>query len=93
MKNNNKKNLEKFIQLSLLTSIDNSGDLIRYYGSGIEYYRKLINDLEFNKPLFFQKKKLINYNIKLKEYNDELSKLYSKMENEINLIIKMQEIL
>lgn len=55
MKNNYKQTLKKFIQLNLLMSIDNSGYLIRYYGNGIEYYRKLIEYLKDNKPLFFQK--------------------------------------
>lgn len=38
------------------------------------------------------KKKLENYNAKLKEYNNELSKLYSKMESEIKLISNVKEI-
>lgn len=62
------------------------------YYKGIEYYNKLIENLEEHKPLFFQKKKLINYNAKLKEYNDELSKLYSKIDKEINLIDEFEEI-
>ena len=39
------------------------------------------------------KKKLENYNAKLKEYNNELSKLYSKMESEIKLINKIGNVL
>jgi len=33
---------------------------------------------------------MIEYNIKLKEYNNELSKLYSKMKDEIKLITKIE---
>lgn len=86
-KNNiNKEIINKVIDLGLLMLDKISGATINYYGSGIEYYRKLIEDLEEHKPLFFQKKKIIEYNTKLKEYNDELSKLYSKMKTEINLL-------
>lgn len=87
LKNNvDKEIIDKVIDLGLLMSDELSKATINYYGSGIEYYRKLIEDLEEHKPLFFQKKKIIEYNTKLKEYNHELSKLYSKMETEINLL-------
>ena len=86
-KNNiNKEIINKVIDLGLLISDEISVATINYYDSGIEYYRKLIKDLEEHKPLFFQKQKLNDYNAKLKEYNDELSKLYSKMDDEIKFI-------
>ena len=81
--------INKLIDYCLKLGIDDSELLIQYYGSGIEYYRTLIKDLEKNKPLFFQKKKMNDYETKLKEYNDELSKLYSKMQEEINMITEM----
>ena len=92
-KNIDKEIIDKVIDLSLLMSDELSGATINYYGSGIEYYRKLIENLELHKPLFFQKYKLNDYNAKLKEYNDELTKLYSKMENEIKLINEVENIL
>ena len=89
---NNKDLINKVIDLNLLMSDEISISTINYYGSGIEYYRKLIKDLESYKPLFFQKRKMEDYNSKLKEYNDELSKLYSKIKEEINLITKIEGI-
>ncbi len=83
---NNKDLINKVIDLSLLMSDEISISTINYYGRGIEYYKKLIKDLEEHKPFSFQKRKMIKYNNKLKEYNNELSKLYSKMEDEIKLI-------
>ena len=90
---NNKELLDKVVDLGLSMIVETSVATINYYGSGIEYYRKLIKDLELHKPLFFQKKKIIEYNTKLKEYNYELSKLYSKMESEIKLINEVENIL
>ena len=85
--------ISKLVDYGLKLGIEDSELLIQYYGSGIEYYRNLIKDLEKNKPLFFQKKKFIEYNTKLKEYNVELSKLYSKMEDEIKFINEVENIL
>ena len=89
---NDKKIINKIVDLGLSMITETSGATINYYGYGIEYYRNLIKDLEEHKPLFFQKKKLNDYNVKLKEYNDELSKLYSKMESEIKLINEVEKI-
>ena len=91
LKNNiYKEILDKVIDLGLLMSDELSVITINYYGRGIEYYKKLIKDLEEHKPFSFQKRKMIEYNNKLKEYNNELSKLYSKMEDEIKLITKIE---
>ena len=88
MLNNNidKELITKVLDLGLSAITEISVATINYYGNGIEYYRKLIEDLKEHKPLFFQKKKMEDYNAKLKEYNDELSKLYSKMDDEIKFI-------
>ena len=93
MLENKKDILDKVVDLGLSIITETSVSTITYYYKGIEYYNKLIEDLEEHKPLFFQKKKINDYNTKLKEYNNELSKLYSKVKSEIKMLTEIQEML
>ena len=55
----------------------------------IRFYQSLINHLENNKPFFFQKKRLIEYNNKKEEYENKISQLYSQLSDEMELIEKL----
>ena len=59
--------------------------------NSIKFYRTLINDLEDNKPFFFQKKKLIEYNNKKEEYESKISELYTQLNDEMKLIEKLSD--
>ena len=55
----------------------------------IDFYQTLINQLNENRPLFFQRKKLINYNNKFNEYYEKINNLYIELNKEINLLEKI----
>jgi len=55
----------------------------------IDFYQTLINQLNENRPLFFQRKKLINYNNKFNEYYEKINNLYIELNKEINLLEKL----
>lgn len=57
----------------------------------IDFYQTLINQLNENRPLFFQRKKLINYNNKFNEYYEKINNLYIELNKEINLLEKLYE--
>lgn len=82
---------EKILKLCLCNAIEDSNLTIQFIDTRIKFYTTLIEQLEDNKPFFFQKKKLIEYNNKLEEYNDKISDLYRQMGEETELIIKMHE--
>ena len=70
----------------IISNIKISNDTLEYYYAGIKYYNNLINNLTLHKPFFFSKKKNIEYNNMLKEYNSEIERLNLKIKNEINYI-------
>lgn len=88
MKDNDKL-IEQLLELNIKNSIKDSNTNIRLLDNRIRYYQILLNNLENNKPLFFQKKKLIAYENKKKEYKTKINELYIKIEEEIKLIEKM----
>lgn len=59
----------------------------------IYFYQKptKIFDIYKNRPLFFQRKKLINYNNKFNEYYEKINNLYIELNKEINLLEKLYE--
>ncbi len=74
---------EKVIQLSILKNIEYQNQIINSINTRIKFYRTLLNHLEDSKPLFFQKKKLIEYSNKIKEYNDKIDALYIELDDEL----------
>ncbi len=90
MNNKNKENdiLESLIKLNIKHEIENSNMNIKLYGIKIKYYQNLLGKLESNKPLFFQKKRIIEYNKKIDEYNKIIDELYQNIEKEYELIKK-----
>ena len=83
------KLIEQLLKLNIKYSIEDSNTNIRLLDNRIKFYQTLLNNLENNKPLFFQKKKLIAYENKKKEYNTKINALYIEIEKEVCLIEKI----
>ena len=83
------KLIEQLLKLNIKYSIEDSNTNIRLLDNRIKFYQTLLNNLENNKPLFFQKKKLIAYVNKKKEYNTKINALYIEIEKEVCLIEKI----
>ena len=63
---------------------------MRIIDNRIKFYQSSISHLEDNKPFFFQKKKLIEYNNKIEEYENKMSELYTQLGEEYEMIEKLQ---
>lgn len=87
--NDDKELFNMLLKLNIKYAIEDSNINIRMIDNRIRFYQTLIEHLEDNKPLFFQKKKLIEYNNKKEEYNIKISDLYTKLGEEIELIDKL----
>ena len=89
-KNDNDNELfEKLLELNIKYAIEDSNINMRMIDNRIRFYQSLINNLEDNKPFFFQKKKLIEYNNKKEEYENKISQLYSQLREEYEMIEKL----
>ena len=89
-KNDNDNELfEKLLELNIKYAIEDSNINMRMIDNRIRFYQSLINHLEDNKPFFFQKKRLIEYNNKKEEYENKISQLYSQLSDEMELIEKL----
>lgn len=80
------KLIEQLLELNIKNSIKDSNTNIRMLDNRIKFYQTLLNNLENNKPLFFQKKRFIEYENKKKEYNAKINELYIKIEEEIRQV-------
>lgn len=89
MKDNDKL-IEQLLELNIKNSIKDSNTNIRLLDNRIKFYQTLLNNLENNKPLFFQKKKLIAYENKKKGYIAKINALYIEIEKEVCLIEKIK---
>ena len=89
-KNDNDNELfEKLLELNIKYAIEDSNINMRMIDNRIKFYQSLINHLEDNKPFFFQKKKLIEYNNRKEEYENKISELYIQLGEEFKLIDKL----
>ena len=88
-KNDDNELFEKLLELNIKYAIDDSNINMRMIDNRIKFYQSLINHLENNKPFFFQKKKLIEYNNKKEEYENKISELYTQLGEEYELIEKL----
>lgn len=88
-KDNDNELFEKLLELNIKYAIENSNINMRMIDNRIRFYQTLIEHLEDNKPFFFQKKKLIEYNNKIEEYESKISELYIQLEEEFKLIEKL----
>ena len=78
--------INNIVKLNILNELEYSRKTIEFINTRIRFYKTLLNHLEDDKPLFFQKKKLTFYNNKIKEYNDKIDSLYNELINEVLLI-------
>lgn len=88
-KNDDYELFEKLLELDIKYAIEDSNINMRMIDNRIKFYQTLINHLEDNKPFFFQKKKLIEYNNKKEEYENKISELYIQLGEECEMIDKL----
>ena len=72
-KNDDNELFKSLLKLNIRYAIEDSNINIRMIDNRIKSYQTLIGHLEDNKPFFFQKKKLIEYNNKKEEYENKIS--------------------
>lgn len=89
-KNDDNELFEKLLELNIKYAIEDSNINMRIIDNRIKFYQSLISHLEDNKPFFFQKKKLIEYNNKIAEYENKISELYTQLGEEYEMIEKLQ---
>lgn len=89
-KNDDNELFEKLLELNIKYAIEDSNINMKIIDNRIKFYQSLISRLEDNKPLFFQKKKLIEYNNKIAEYENKISELYTQLGEEYEMIEKLQ---
>lgn len=63
--------------------------MIDIFMKQIDIYQGRIQILEKHKPFWFQKEKLIEYNNKMEDLENEVMKMYSLIEEEINFDIAL----
>lgn len=86
---NNDELFKSLLELNIKFAIENSNIKLNMINNKIDFYQTLINQLNENRPLFFQRKKLINYNNKFNEYYEKINNLYIELNKEINLLEKL----
>lgn len=52
----------------------------------LKFYQSLLDDLKQDKPLFFQREKLIEYNNKLEQYTNKINNLYTEFNDELKIL-------
>lgn len=82
---------DKIAQYCIVNEIKYSNRAISFINTRIKLYSTLLEHLEDSKPLFFQKRRIIEYNKKAKEYNDKLENLYNELDEEITLMGKIYD--
>jgi len=87
--NDDNELFESLLKLNIKYAIEDSNINMRMIDNRIKFYQTLINHLEDNKPFFFQKKKLIEYNNKKEEYENKISELYIQLGEEYKMIEKL----
>ena len=70
----------KLIDLQLQHIDNNSMKMLEFYREDINFYNMLIDNLKANKPYFWQKKKLNEYNRQLDKYNSKINEIYKSIE-------------
>ena len=80
---------DKLLELNIKYAIEDSNIKMEMINNRIKFYQTLISNLEDNKPLFFQKNKLIEYNNKKKEYENKITELYTQLGGEYEMIKKL----
>lgn len=89
-KNKDNELLNKVIDLCLIYGIKDSELYLKVLDNKIKFYQSQIRFLEDTKPLFFQKNKLEEHNKKIEEYEQIITNAYLQMNEEVDMIFKMQ---
>ena len=92
-KTEDKELIDMLLKLNIKYAIEDSNINMKMIDNRIKFYQNLISHLEDNKPFFFQKKKLIEYNNKKEEYENKISELYTQLGQEFELIEKLYSII
>lgn len=83
--------VNKVIDLILSYNIKESELRLEFLNHQVKMYQDEIKYLDNTRPFFFQKKKIQEHNLKLEECENKLFETYKKIEDEFDLIHKMQE--
>lgn len=86
---NNDELFQSLLELNIKYAIENSNINIKMIDNRIKFYETLISHLENDKPLFFQKKKLIEYENKKSKYKNKIAELYNQLNKEYEIIEKL----
>lgn len=89
--NQNTELAESLLKFTTYHFIEDSKLNLKLIEKRIQFYQTLIGNLKDNKPLFFQKKKLLEYNNKLEECNNKINELYFEFHEETKLLEKLYE--
>ena len=87
----NQELVEKIIDLCLYYQIEDSHRWLKMINLQIEYCNLQIEFLLDNKPFWFQKKKLEAHNKQIEELENKIVDYYKQIEEEVEMIIKMQQ--
>lgn len=87
----NESIVNKIIDLCLWYQIEDSHKMLNLIDLQIKSCRLQMEYLIDTKPFWFQKKKLEEYNKKMEELDNQIFKYYQDMNEEVELIQKMQE--
>ncbi len=90
MSKDNKELVNKIIDLCLIYGIKESNLYLKMLDNQLKVYYNEFNYLENTKPIFFQKKKLKEHNMKIEKCEQKIFEIYKKMNEEENFIIEMQ---
>ncbi len=91
MKKNTNDVLNQYTTLKIIEEINNSKTYLDFLNQQINFYQLQLERLEQSKPLFFQKKKIASQKQKKDEWQTKINNTYLKIEEEIELIIKLQD--
>lgn len=92
-KNDCNKVMNKIIDLSLKFLNEEAKNWLNIICTKIKVYELQKMHLIENKPLFFQKKKIMEYNKKIEDINKEIFNCFKSLEEEIDLIAMADEVI
>ena len=92
-KNDCNKVMNKIIDLSLKFLNEEAKNWLNIICTKIKVYELQKMHLIKNKPLFFQKKKIIEYNKKIEDINKEIFNCFKSLEEEIDLTAMTDEVI
>jgi len=82
----------KIMEISFECHLDNIKHLIACLEKQIAFYNLQLNHLNNNKPFWFQKRKMEEYNIKVRELQDKISYYYDCILVETSYIDEVKNI-